>query len=67
MFAVARVWCDEHSDPVDFIEFNCNRDSVTLEFCKPYMAAVEFYGLNSRENWSCVGPCAALLKKLSGS
>ena len=65
LLAVTQVRCDERSDPVDFIEFECDVETVTLDFCNAYMAAVDFYGLNARDDWRCLRPCETLLKKAS--
>lgn len=55
------VSCDEQTNPIDFVEFECgNGESSTPEFCKAYMSAVEYFGVNARSQWLCLYPCAAM-------
>ena len=60
------VSCDEQTNPIDFVEFECgNAESSTPEFCKAYMSAVEYFGVNARSEWLCLYPCADIFEVLS--
>ncbi len=54
------VEADESSGVVEFMEFNCNPESASPDFCAAYVAAIERYGFYARRRWRSLQVCGAL-------